>query len=495
MSDYAEQINTVLNRIEEHLGENISLDSLAEAVELPGFVLEQIFAFFIGTTIRDYVRIRRISRAAHDLVETDCTIAEIAARYAYASEATFTKAFQNIEGVTPKKARRSGCVLYESNIPYLKRSEPLLTCRPFSAPYRTSFQGPFPRLSDAARSANLRPITDPCSFVEGSGCDPNSSAAYAWDPRIEEPGDPPFLRRVFKICSSESPFYTTADFHVPRLVNGIILMTGDANFEARGNLPRDWELCGSNDLTEWKGVAAGDGSELTDCDYQFFAAPVKSFEAFRYFRFSCRSQSNLFVEFNQIILCSPDAPESFGDVFHFSGACIDEKAAGEIPLLKNNGRDYADADEALRDLGLFPLYAYRFVWGTNGYGADFGPEQIWNPDPETSYATTRNPACGIIETEKPVTVAGIVLINSPEQEEEPQRCPDEWQLLGLNERWTWDIIARGDGSFLGGKAKACHAALIERSRPYRFFQFRLHSRKSVMSHMGTVVLGTEEPVG
>ncbi len=493
---YKDQINEALRWMEDHIREDITLERAAAQTDLSVAEFEQIFAFFIGNSVRDYLRLRRISLAVEDLMNTADTISSIARRFGYSSEVTFCKAFTAVQGVTPRRARHGDCPLFVSNIPYLTDSDPSdpppeFAPRTFAAPYRAVFRGPFPRLSDAVRSLGSNPITEPGRFVDGSPCFDGSSAAYAWDERIEEPGTTSHYPHVFRVETSTNPFFTEVAYSTPRRIDGIILMTCQANFEEKGQLPKNWVLSGSNDLKEWVDIAAGDGAELIDCDYMFFAAGIKTSDPYRCFRFRCYSATNLFLEFNRIILTSPEAPAQYEDVFHFAGACINEEKLRSVPLLKNSGREYASPEEAALALGLDPVTRLRFVWGNPGLIRETGPENLWIADPALPYICQRNPAASVVEADEPFAVGGIILTNAPEQEAEPQRCPGEWQLLGLGADFRWEIVAHGDARFLGMKGLAVHAARISAGKKYRVYQFRFRSHQGIVSHLGRVVLCRE----
>ena len=63
----------------------------------------------LGTTIKDYVRKRRLSLAVYDLQNSSDTITDIAFKYNFNSYDSFCKAFYNQHGVTPTQARNKDC--------------------------------------------------------------------------------------------------------------------------------------------------------------------------------------------------------------------------------------------------------------------------------------------------------------------------------------------------------------------------------------------------
>lgn len=61
--------------------------------------------------LSEYIRRRRLTQAALDLQHTDKRIIDIAVKYGYQSADAFTRAFANIHGLVPSKAREQGVVL------------------------------------------------------------------------------------------------------------------------------------------------------------------------------------------------------------------------------------------------------------------------------------------------------------------------------------------------------------------------------------------------
>ena len=104
------QIQQTLDYIDEHLYEEISLDTLARQVCLSKYYYHRLFRQAVGEPVNRYVRRRRMTRAAKELAETNRPIIEIALNCQYASQEAFSRAFQRIYTLTPGKYRQ----LFES---------------------------------------------------------------------------------------------------------------------------------------------------------------------------------------------------------------------------------------------------------------------------------------------------------------------------------------------------------------------------------------------
>ena len=108
---YTDRINQILDYIESHLTSEISYARMAEMMAMSVYEFRRIFAFIIGTPISDYIRLRRLSASVFDLQEGTLTITEIAMKYQYDSPASFSRAFREMQGISPTDARQPGALL------------------------------------------------------------------------------------------------------------------------------------------------------------------------------------------------------------------------------------------------------------------------------------------------------------------------------------------------------------------------------------------------
>ncbi len=70
--------------------------------------LRRMFASLAGMPLSEYVRRRRMSLAAADLVVTGDDLLTVAVRYGYGSTEAFGRAFRSVHGVGPGEVRRDG---------------------------------------------------------------------------------------------------------------------------------------------------------------------------------------------------------------------------------------------------------------------------------------------------------------------------------------------------------------------------------------------------
>jgi AraC family transcriptional regulator len=109
--DWLQRMNEAVSYIEENLDQEIDYDRLAKITCCSVFHFGRIFTFAADMTLGEYIRQRRLSRAALDLISTSDKVIDIAFKYGYNSPTAFTRAFINMHGVTPSAARENGVML------------------------------------------------------------------------------------------------------------------------------------------------------------------------------------------------------------------------------------------------------------------------------------------------------------------------------------------------------------------------------------------------
>ena len=104
--DLVESLNAALQYIETHLLDETDSEKAAKHVGLSRFYLERTFAALTQMSVSEYIRARRLTLAAQELVSGDQKIIDLALKYGYDTPESFTKAFSRFHGVTPTSARR-----------------------------------------------------------------------------------------------------------------------------------------------------------------------------------------------------------------------------------------------------------------------------------------------------------------------------------------------------------------------------------------------------
>ncbi len=96
------RLGQVIDYIEAHLTEDISLTDIALVAGLSKFHFSRVFKDSLGLPPHQYLTKRRIERAAYDLKQKNLTIAQVAHRFGFTDQSHFTRAFKQIKGTTPK---------------------------------------------------------------------------------------------------------------------------------------------------------------------------------------------------------------------------------------------------------------------------------------------------------------------------------------------------------------------------------------------------------
>ncbi len=105
--NYLEQLEKAIVYIEKNLGEDIKVEEIAGAVGYSYFHFHRIFEAVIGESVGNYLRTRRLARAANDLIYTDKRIIDIAMAYQFESQEAFNRAFKKVYEVTPGVFRKN----------------------------------------------------------------------------------------------------------------------------------------------------------------------------------------------------------------------------------------------------------------------------------------------------------------------------------------------------------------------------------------------------
>ncbi|MFS0894681.1 AraC family transcriptional regulator [Microbacterium sp. 179-I 3D3 NHS] len=100
-------LNRVLEQVETHLSERIDVAALAKEVGTTEYHLRRMFSSLAGMPLSEYIRRRRMTLAAADLLGTD-DLLDIAVRWGYGSTEAFTRAFRSVHRASPMDVRRRG---------------------------------------------------------------------------------------------------------------------------------------------------------------------------------------------------------------------------------------------------------------------------------------------------------------------------------------------------------------------------------------------------
>ncbi|WP_144697089.1 AraC family transcriptional regulator [Fictibacillus phosphorivorans] len=106
--DSLKSMNDALQYMEDHLQYEIDFAEVAKRAYCSEYHFKRMFSFLAGVPLSEYVRRRRLTLAAFELQNSDIKVIDVAVKYGYSSPDSFTKAFQQMHGITPSEARKNG---------------------------------------------------------------------------------------------------------------------------------------------------------------------------------------------------------------------------------------------------------------------------------------------------------------------------------------------------------------------------------------------------
>lgn len=108
--DWITGIQRALDYTEAHLTEEIDYEAVAKQAYSSAFHFQRMFSMLCGFSLGDYIRMRRLTLAAEDLLRTGDKIIDIALKYGYDTPESFSRAFLRFHRITPTQARRGGTI-------------------------------------------------------------------------------------------------------------------------------------------------------------------------------------------------------------------------------------------------------------------------------------------------------------------------------------------------------------------------------------------------
>ena len=106
-----EAIQKTLDYIEEHYGDEISVDVLAAKAHLSKYYYQRLFHRLVRKNVNEYLKLRRLAKSAEKLRDRSCTILDVALECGFAGHSSLTKAFRETYGITPDEYRKSDLTL------------------------------------------------------------------------------------------------------------------------------------------------------------------------------------------------------------------------------------------------------------------------------------------------------------------------------------------------------------------------------------------------
>jgi len=109
--EWIERLNEAVEYIEMNLENKIDYTKASKIACCSVYHFQRIFSYIAGVTLGEYVRRRKMTKAAFELQRSDIKILELSAKYGYDSPTSFSRAFQSIHKISPSIARNKNITL------------------------------------------------------------------------------------------------------------------------------------------------------------------------------------------------------------------------------------------------------------------------------------------------------------------------------------------------------------------------------------------------
>ena len=107
-------LKEIIDYVEQHLQRKEEPVDPGKISQMAGCSYDfflKVFSYMNEISFAEYIRSRKMTLAGYDLKSTDMRIVDISYKYGYDSPTSFTRAFQQFHGLTPKEARETDAEL------------------------------------------------------------------------------------------------------------------------------------------------------------------------------------------------------------------------------------------------------------------------------------------------------------------------------------------------------------------------------------------------
>jgi len=103
--NYYQRIQKAIDFIEDHLDLAITIELCAKEAYMSISGFYRMFLSVVGYNVKEYIRMRRLTAAYYDLLQTEEGVLSVAIKYEYNSADSFTRAFKKQFGMLPSKVK------------------------------------------------------------------------------------------------------------------------------------------------------------------------------------------------------------------------------------------------------------------------------------------------------------------------------------------------------------------------------------------------------
>lgn len=101
-----ERIQMIMNYVEEHYQEPLSIPEIAGEIGLNEIYFSRFFKTNMGMTFLEYLNMIRLEKIYTDLLNTNMPIKDIQEKHGFVNDKVFRRMFKEVYGCTPREARK-----------------------------------------------------------------------------------------------------------------------------------------------------------------------------------------------------------------------------------------------------------------------------------------------------------------------------------------------------------------------------------------------------
>ena len=108
--EWLDKLNKSIEYIEDNLDGEINYEEAAKLACCSCYHYQRMFSYIAGVTLSEYIRNRRMTKAAIDLQNGE-KVMDVSLKYGYESPTSFNRAFKKVHEVSPSMAQKKGTLL------------------------------------------------------------------------------------------------------------------------------------------------------------------------------------------------------------------------------------------------------------------------------------------------------------------------------------------------------------------------------------------------
>ncbi|MGC5772170.1 AraC family transcriptional regulator [Paenibacillus pabuli] len=249
--NWMESLQIAIQYMEDHLLENMTIEQISAQAHISPFHFQRTFSLLTDVTVAEYIRRRRLTLAANELIQSDHKIIDLAHKFGFDTPESFSKAFRRQHGITPSEARKNSTSATSYNRLVIQWS--LKGAEPMN--YKLVEQAEF----------TLVGIKQAFSYVDGENI---RGIAKMWqeaytsgtEDRLFELNNGE-IRGLLGVCVDQNEIqekqmeYWIATAYEGEVPNGLLSFTVPASkwsiFEVQGPMPESMQSLWKQIITEW----------------------------------------------------------------------------------------------------------------------------------------------------------------------------------------------------------------------------------------------------